>query len=216
MVLTGERSWQPRHVGSRKPLVWLTFDMPDYGQRRQLLIHFLQQAYRSATVATADTLELNALANQFVLTTGQLRDVVQTAVDQAAQAQRPLQSADLFAAARAHSNPNLDLLAHKLTARYDWVDIVLPADQRANLDELIKKVEKRRLVLDEWGVGKRLAPSTGISALFAGDPGTGKTMAAEVVARPTGDGYLQNRPLWHGQQIYWRNRKESGAGLSRG
>lgn len=182
LLLTGERRWQPRGVVRKRRFVWFTFETPDHGQRRQLLTHFLQAANQSTAAATAETLALTALADQFVLTSAQIRDVVQSAVEQAVQAGRPLQSQDLFAAARVHSNPNLDLLARKLLARYDWVDLVLPELQRQNLQELIKKIEKRRLVLDEWGVGKRLVPSMGISALFAGEPGTGKTMAAEVVA----------------------------------
>jgi hypothetical protein len=159
--------------------LWFAFEHPGHQQRCELLGKFLQNAKQSAPVTS---LGLSALADQFVLTTVQLRDVVWSAVDLADQAQRPLCIEDLFAAARWHSNPNLDQLARKLQARYDWDDIVLPDLQKQNLHELIEKIKLRRLVLDDWQVGARLVASKGMTALFAGDPGTGKTMAAEVVA----------------------------------
>ena len=77
-------------------------------------------------------------------------------------------------------------LARKITPRYGWDDIILPDDQLTMLRELVATVRGRPLVLDEWGVGQKLVPSAGITALFAGPPGTGKTMAAEVIAAELG------------------------------
>jgi SpoVK/Ycf46/Vps4 family AAA+-type ATPase len=112
--------------------------------------------------------------------------VVATAKDVAAQHNQPLNNEHLFAAARAHSSSRLASLARKIEPRYDWLDIILPEDQRAILQEMVNTVRGRPLVLDEWGVGQKLAASNGVTALFAGPPGTGKTMAAEVMARELG------------------------------
>ncbi|MBI1881073.1 MAG: ATP-binding protein, partial [Chloroflexi bacterium] len=127
-------------------------------------------------------IDITSLAGQFLLTTAQIRDAVASAKDMAAQRGDSVQDYDLFVAARAHSNPNLGSLARKITPRYDWQDIILPADQLALLHEIIATVRGRPLVLDEWGVGRKLASSQGVTVLFAGPPGTGKTMAAEVIA----------------------------------
>ena len=54
------------------------------------------------------------------------------------------------------------------------------------LHEIVATVRQRPLVLDEWGVGRKLASSAGVTMLFAGPPGTGKTMAAEVIAGELG------------------------------
>lgn len=94
----------------------------------------------------------------------------------------PLQAADLLAAARSHSNPRLGTLARKIEPRYAWSDIILPADQLALLQEIVAAVRGRPQVLDAWGVGRKLARSSGVPILFAGPPGTGKTMAAEIIA----------------------------------
>jgi SpoVK/Ycf46/Vps4 family AAA+-type ATPase len=77
-------------------------------------------------------------------------------------------------------------LARKLSQRYTWDDLVLPDDQVTRLRELVQMVRGRAQVLDAWGLGEKLASSYGITALFAGSPGTGKTMAAEVLARDLG------------------------------
>jgi SpoVK/Ycf46/Vps4 family AAA+-type ATPase len=126
------------------------------------------------------------LAGQFALTSGQIRDAVASARDMAAQRGVPLQVEDLSLAARAHSNPRLSSLARKIEPRYAWRDIILPDDQLDLLHELVATVRGRPLVLDEWGVRRKLVSSAGVPILFAGDPGTGKTMAAEIIAQELG------------------------------
>jgi len=74
----------------------------------------------------------------------------------------------------------LDRLALRTRPRFGWEDLVLPADQTRQLKELADRYRARSLVYGPWGFAP--APSVGIVALFAGPPGTGKTMAAEVIA----------------------------------
>ncbi|MCW5954134.1 MAG: ATP-binding protein, partial [Propionibacteriaceae bacterium] len=78
----------------------------------------------------------------------------------------------------------LDRLALRTRPRYGWEDLVLPADQTRQLAELADRYRARSLVYGDWGFAA--APSAGIVALFAGPPGTGKTMAAEVIAGDLG------------------------------
>ncbi len=180
VIVAGQCLWQARGIERARPMLWFEFPVPAYNQRCALWQHFLQ-----ANQLT-NQLDISALAGQFVLTTGQIRDVVNTACDQAMQRGAPLTTDDLLLAARAHSNPRLANLARKIAPRYDWADIILPADQLAILHEIIATVRGRPLVLEEWGVGEKLASSAGVTVLFAGPPGTGKTMAAEIIAHELG------------------------------
>ena len=78
--------------------------------------------------------------------------------------------------------PRLDALAQRIEPRADWNDLVLPPEQEATLRQIVDQVRQRRLVYQEWGYAARMSRGLGINALFTGDSGTGKTMAAEVLA----------------------------------
>jgi hypothetical protein len=198
VIVAGQKVWQPRGISRERRLVWLEFPAPDYPRRRALWQHFLHlgdSGQPSMNGRVTDNgqgpgyyseLDLAALAGQFLLTTSQIRDAVAAAKDTAGQRGDLLQNRDLFAAARAYSNPGLGSLARKITPRYDWADIILPADQLTMLHEILATVRGRPLVLEEWGVGRKLASSQGVTILFAGPPGTGKTMAAEIIAGELG------------------------------
>jgi SpoVK/Ycf46/Vps4 family AAA+-type ATPase len=93
---------------------------------------------------------------------------------------------DLFTEARAHSGHQLATLTHKVRPGYSWRDLILPDDALSQLREICSWVATRHLVLGEWGFGKRLSLGKGVTALFAGPSGTGKTMAAEIVAGELG------------------------------
>jgi SpoVK/Ycf46/Vps4 family AAA+-type ATPase len=129
---------------------------------------------------------LEILAGQFSLTSGQIVAAASSAMSQAVQESRPLLSSDLFEAARLHSGHHLAELAQKIEPRYAWDDLVLPQTPLTMLRELVSMVQSRPLVLETWGLGRKLTASTGVSALFSGPPGTGKTLAAQIIANQLG------------------------------
>ncbi len=176
VIVAGEQAWHPHGLERARKLVWLEFPIPDFAQRRALWEHYLS---RENVHESPDILDL---AGQFLLTGGQIRDAVATARDMAAQRGQDVQRQHLFNAARVHSNPHLSGLARKIEPRYTWEDIILPADQLTLLREIVATVRGRATVMEAWGVGRKLAASNGVTTLFAGPPGTGKTMAAEVIA----------------------------------
>ncbi len=82
----------------------------------------------------------------------------------------------------ASTRPRLDELAQRLDAKATWNDIVLPPQEARLLHQIAAQVSQRAKVYEEWGFSQKMNRGLGISALFAGDSGTGKTMAAEVIA----------------------------------
>ena len=180
VIVASSEMWQSRKINRQQRLVWLNYPTPSAARRRILWTHFLAQ------LETAETLDIAGLAGQFALNAGQIQGAVAAVQDIVFQRGTPLQNADLFAAARDYSNPRLAKLAEKIEPRYTWQDLVLPDDQLTMLHELVATVRGRPLVLEEWELGRKLASSAGIAVLFTGPPGTGKTMAAGVLARELG------------------------------
>ena len=90
--------------------------------------------------------------------------------------------AALWDTCRAQSRPRLDDLAERIESAAGWDDLVLPPAQLATLREVVSHVRHRPRVYDAWGFGARGPRGLGIAALFSGPSGTGKTLAAEVLA----------------------------------
>jgi SpoVK/Ycf46/Vps4 family AAA+-type ATPase len=104
----------------------------------------------------------------------------------AAPGQRRLTGESLERACRSVTAAEVGSLAQKLPLPHRRDDLVVPAELAAELDLAVAWVRQERKVLDEWGFRRRLALGRGLTALFAGPPGTGKTMAAQVLARELG------------------------------
>lgn len=76
----------------------------------------------------------------------------------------------------------MEQLAQRIDAKATWDLLVLPSEQKELLHQITEQVSKRKRVYEDWGFRERMNRGLGISALFAGESGTGKTMAAEVIA----------------------------------
>jgi hypothetical protein len=101
------------------------------------------------------------------------------------------EGAALWEACREALRPRLDRLARRVAVNVGWSDLVLPADCAALLRAILSQVRDRRRIHEDWGFGARSSRGLGISALFTGESGTGKTLAAEVLAATLGlDLYL--------------------------
>lgn len=122
------------------------------------------------------------LAESYRLSPALIPDVVESL----AGAGEPLSLADLERAARARTRHGVGPFARRITARRTREDLVLPQSALTQIDEICNRVRQRGRVLEEWGFGRRASYGRGVTALFAGPPGVGKTLAAEAIASAAG------------------------------
>lgn len=131
------------------------------------------------TVGTSLNGQIGQLVTQFDLEPAQIRQTV---------ANLELNGSDspgsaLWNACRQQARVALEDLAQRLVPVATWEDLVLPEPQLRTLQEIVVAVQQRSQVYEHWGFKQKNSRGLGISALFAGSSGTGKTMAAEILAQ---------------------------------
>ncbi|MGW5365689.1 ATP-binding protein [Actinopolymorpha pittospori] len=149
-------------------------EVPRLGAGERLVALTVALARAGAGAASDD--ELGAAAGLFDLA---LPDIDAAAADVA-------DGTDLWTACRRRPRADVGALARVRTARVGWEGLVLPARELEQLRALASTVRHRARVLDDWGFGDRTDRGRGTTALFAGESGTGKTYAAEVIAHDLG------------------------------
>jgi hypothetical protein len=143
-----------------------------------------QQAAWAATLGDQAGDSPAQLAGQFNLGLAAIRQTAQTVLAETPPAESGSTLPErLWRACLMNTRPRLDTLAQRLDPKATWVDIVLPAPELALLRQIAGQVGQRSKVYDEWGFRDKMNRGLGINALFAGESGVGKTMAAEVIAQ---------------------------------
>jgi hypothetical protein len=154
------------------------------------------QVWKEALGAAAVSLDgrVETLVSQFTLSTGNIHAAVAQALlpadgvpghrqgAGATTASRDKLAAALWDACRMQARPRLDGLAQRIEPSAAWDDLVLPEAQKQFLRQIAVHVRQRSKVYQTWGFASKGSRGLGISALFAGPSGTGKTMAGEVLA----------------------------------
>ena len=177
VVLVGARSWDP---GWARDVPFICeAPIPDALQRAELW-------RRNLNGDTPPDLDLAGTMAQFRLTAEQVHRAARAARMDAHAREIPLNEEELKAGARAQNAAGLERLARRIQPAVDFADLVLPPDTMAQLKELLTRARYREQVLDVWKMGGPSARRRGLTALFAGPSGTGKTMAAEVLASELG------------------------------
>lgn len=185
-ILCGSEPWR---TDGTEPvgIQVIPFSIPSFERRRSCW-----QVSLAEQNISVDSPSLDALAGRFRLTVGQIKEAAVSARLKVGLfpvgRKRPvkLQEAALFAAARAQSGQQSSALTQRIDPRYSFGDIVLPEDASQQLREICERVAFRPQVMGVWGFERKLSLGKGVTALFTGPSGTGKTMAAEIIAHELG------------------------------
>jgi AAA+ superfamily predicted ATPase len=163
-------------------IVHVSVPFPTPSQRAELFAEALARAGSTAEPGV----DLVAVARRFALTPARIEAAARGALELAAERdpdRERVSATDLTEACRHQLRHDLQSLASRVTASHKWEDLVIPVDVYHAMREMVAYVKHGQRVYDEWGFGARHSLAQGVSALFAGPPGTGKTMCASVMAR---------------------------------
>lgn len=178
--LLGLSSWTPKMLGEEADFIALEFFFPDASERKVLWEKF------STNYNLAPEVVIDALAAKFRFTPGQIHAALDRAESLAiwnTSGNGLIGETELYNACYDQSNRKLGSLANRINPIYSWDMLILPEDQMSQLKEICNQVRYKGKVYSEWGFDNRLSLGKGLNAMFWGPPGSGKTMAAEVIAK---------------------------------
>jgi ATPase family associated with various cellular activities (AAA) len=173
LMLTGRRHWEPAWARQVPVVVTAKAAVPEERAR-------VWRAFLDGHVAPG--LDPADATTQFRLTPEQVADAATAAVNQARLTGLPVDGAGLRRGARSRNGAGLERKARRIEPSVGWDDLVLPPASLAGLQDLALRVRHRDQVLSDWAMRPGGGRGRGVTALFAGDSGTGKTMSAEVIS----------------------------------
>ncbi|HYO91402.1 MAG TPA: AAA family ATPase [Pyrinomonadaceae bacterium] len=181
IFLGSEVPWHPIGLWQETCFLSFKFPLPEFPLRLKLW----KQALAGCGFKLAPDVDVETVAGKFILSGGQIQDAVREVthlLKLRATKRRRISIDDLHRAARDQSNQSLSRLAQKIEHVYEWKDIVLPPRAVRQLREVCVSVKYRHVVHSQWGFDGKLSLGKGLNVLFSGPSGTGKTMAAQILA----------------------------------
>lgn len=181
VVLIGRCGWDP----SWSATVPLVVEAPLLSRQERAALWRAELA-GTGGAAVHPALDPAEVTTPYLLAPEQITRAADAARLQARYDGSPVTASHVRRGARSQNAASLERLARRISPAVGWDDLVLPGGTLEQLRELAARVRHRDLVLGDWRMRPGGGRGTGITGLFAGDSGTGKTMSAEVIAGELG------------------------------
>jgi hypothetical protein len=159
----------------RRPSLRFQINKPSAADQKQLWQTCLGSVARRLNGSLDGVSSQFRLSAQTIAVTG---EALQTSL-----AVSELPDTTFWQACRSLGRPRLDDLAQRLDPAASWNDLILPEPQKNTLRQIASHLRHQLRVYEEWGFAQKGSRGLGLSTLFCGESGTGKTMAAEVLAK---------------------------------
>lgn len=200
VALIGVARSTPRLIGIR-PTSTITINVPPHEDRYQLWRRYLGVELpldpsadlvesQDPSVPIADTAlcddDLRQIASLYNLGTSGVIHASAAAREMATFAGVPMGRVHVTQAVRQLFDNDLSNVARRSEVSQRWEDLVLPEDVAQSIESLIDRIRFRSEIMGGWGFARKLGKGLGLTALFAGEPGTGKSMAAGLIASELG------------------------------
>lgn len=164
----------------RRIIYSLPFEVPDSELRRQIW-----EVHLPPEVPLAPDIDLDILASRYDFTGGTIKNAILVAVNKAISrhsSEPTVTFKDLNDGCITQLKYALEELTTRTTTHMRLKDIVLPPDTKKRVGDIVAAIRNQSLVLNTWGFGRKLVTGKGITVLFDGPPGTGKTFCSEIIA----------------------------------
>ena len=162
-----------------RPTTELEVPVPPHAEREKLW-----RTYLGPTTLTE--VQWREVAGLYNLGVGGIVDAASTAKELARAEEEPLGRGHISRAVRQLFDADLKTVATRMEVSQTWDDVVLPDEVVDSLVGIVDRVAFRNEVLGEWGFGRKIGKAHGLTILFSGQPGTGKSMVAGLIARELG------------------------------
>ncbi len=187
--IEGERPWIMQGLSEELYFLPFALPLPDYRGRSEGW-----KALMKEVPSAMGEEEIETISMRYRMTFREMEEALRLAQDQAtlrAPSRPEVTMEDLLWGCRERSRIHFGGLARSITPRASWEDLVLPESLLRQMKEILAQVRHRPQVFHGWGFEKKLLLGKGIYILFVGPSGTGKTLAAEVLAQTLGRDLLK-------------------------
>ncbi|HET7505128.1 MAG TPA: ATP-binding protein [Kofleriaceae bacterium] len=177
-VIVAASSGRGGHLELRRPQLAIALPRTELADR--------ERAWHAALLPHGVAGEAVELAARYVIGPGAIAEVVAEAARYAGAAGGPVDRDALEASVGRRLSLRLGTYGTVVHRKARFSELVLPDDVIDTLHDMIAMVRERAQILERWGYQRHLGISRGVAGLYSGEPGTGKTMAASVVASELG------------------------------